>query len=183
MNPTTPSLDSRSCPFCAESINPTARVCPRCRQWLTWRSFRHPKVAATLVAVAWTLYIGFLGVVILRVASRFFDSPPYYTDTPGALQVLEPRMNWVQTKEGLRIFVAGILTNTSPTHWTGVQLECRFFNAAGTMVDAANPLANLPVRSHDDTAFRVSIWPAASTNEYGSFQVRVSTARNTHNTF
>ena len=97
--------------------------------------------------------------------------------------MLEPRINWVQTKDGLRIYMTGILTNTSPTNWTGVELECRFFDAAGTMVDAANPLVNVTIRAHDDSAFRAAIVPSVSSNEYQSFTISVSTARNTRSPF
>jgi hypothetical protein len=140
-------------------------------------------VAASLIAVAYTLCFGLIGVVVLIAFSRFWSSPPYYTDSPDALQVLEPRINWVQTKDGLRIYMTGILTNTSPTNWTGVELECRFFDAAGTMVDAANPLVNVTIRAHDDSAFRAAIVPSVSSNEYQSFTISVSTARNTRSPF
>ena len=48
-------------------------------------------------------------------------------------------MNWAQTKDGLRIYLTGILTNQSPVAWKDVEFECRFYDANGVMVDAANP--------------------------------------------
>jgi len=41
-----------------------------------------------------------------------------------SLQVVESRMNWVQTRDGLRIFVTGIITNRSQVAWRGVEFEC-----------------------------------------------------------
>ncbi len=137
MNP----YGNRICPFCAEPIQPAAKVCPRCRQWLTMRSLRNPAIllwthGGLLAAVS--IAMGFL---ILRTMDRLQNPKPYYTDFPRALRVVESRMAWAQTKDGLRIYLTGILTNHSPVAWSGIEFDCRFFDAKGVMVDAANARA------------------------------------------
>ena len=52
------------------------------------------------------------------------------------------------------------------------------------MVDAANARGGyLTVRGNDDSAFRVAVVPGGVSNDYQSFQIQVSTARNTKSLF
>jgi hypothetical protein len=94
-----------------------------------------------------------------------------------SLQVVKSRMNWAHTRDGTRIFVVGVLTNTSPVHWRGVEFDCRFFNTNGVMVDASTDYSRVTVCPQEAAAFRVSVAPTASTNDYASFAVSVSHAR------
>ena len=79
---------------------------------------------------------------------------------------------------GLRIFIAGVLTNDCPVAWKSAEFDCRFYNANGIMVDASTGYGGATVRPYDDAAFRVSIIPTAPTNDYASFKVSVGHARN-----
>ncbi|MGD0536804.1 MAG: FxLYD domain-containing protein [Verrucomicrobiota bacterium] len=96
---------------------------------------------------------------------------------PGSLQVLQSRLNWVETKDGLRIFLTGTVTNQSSEAWHDVEFDCRFLDANGVMVDAANARSRFTALPHDDAAFRVVIAPARATNDYASFKVGVGSAR------
>lgn len=175
--------NSRICPFCAESINLVAKLCPRCRQWLTIRSLRNPAVFiwlhGGLLAAVWIV----MGFWFLRAMNRLENPKPYYSAFPQALRVVESRMNWAQTKDGQRIYLTGILTNQSPVAWRGIEFDCRFYNSAGVMVDAANARASLTIQPNDDSAFRAVVIPGCATNDYGSYKLLVSTARNAKGLF
>jgi hypothetical protein len=178
MNPSTPSDATRTCPCCAETIRATARVCPRCRQWLSWRSIRHPFVSASVLTVASAAFFLVVAFGLLRTFHRLLNGPPYYAEFLGSLRVLESRLNWVQTQQGPRIYVTGLLTNSSPIAWKEVELECRFYDSASNLVDAANARSFLTIHAHDDAAFRATVVPGVSSNQHGSFRISVSTARN-----
>jgi predicted nucleic acid-binding Zn ribbon protein len=183
MSATPTTEPTRTCPFCAETISAAAKLCPRCRQWLSWHSLRNPAVSASVMGC--TVLVCFFVMVwaILRTLDHAFNPPPYYTEFPNALQILESRMNWVSTKDGPRIYVTGTLTNQSPLAWTSLEFDCRFFDAQGRMVDAANARGGLTIRSNDDSAFRAVVLPATDSNEYRAFKISVSTARNTKGRF
>jgi len=183
MDPVASNPTTRACPFCAEAVNAAAKVCPRCRQWLSIRSFRNPAVNLPLVFIALTTLWLALGLALYKAVSRLWNPPPYYTDSLGSLQVLESRMNWVQTKEGPYIYVTGVLTNISPIAWKDVEFECRFYDAASNMVDAANARSHITIHANDDSAFRATVVPGVSSNEYRSFRISVSTARNWKSVF
>ena len=177
------TASNRTCPYCAENIKREAKVCPRCRQWLTLRSIRNPAVAAWAYGFPHLVMYAVLGMFILVTMNRFFNPKPDYTAFVNSLRVLESRMNWAQTSNGTRIYITGILTNQSDFAWRDIELECRFFDASGQLVDAAHPHAGLTIQPHDDSAFRAAVTPTGTTNDYTSFRVSVSTARNTKSLF
>ena len=175
--------EKRTCPYCAEVIRPEAKVCPRCRQWLTYKSFRHPLVALLVHAVPMlALCLGTTMAVFAKI-DDWQNPKPHYSEFPDALKIVESRMNWAQTPDGLYIYLTGVLTNTSPVQWKNVEFDCRFFDAHGAMVDAGNGRGRFTIGARDDSAFRVSIGPTAPTNDYVSFKIAVSDARNAKSAF
>ncbi|HZR21410.1 MAG TPA: FxLYD domain-containing protein [Verrucomicrobiae bacterium] len=173
----------RICPFCAETIKREAKVCPRCRQWLTLRSLRNPAIAVWVYGLPHLMMYAVLSMTLLTIINRFQNPKPDYSDFLNSVRVLESRMNCVQTSTGTYIYITGILTNQSEIGWKDIELECRFFDQKGALLDAAHPHEAVTVQPHDDTAFRVTVTPARATNDYASFRLVVTTARNTKGLF
>jgi hypothetical protein len=170
--------EKRACPYCIETISVKAKLCPRCRQWLTLRSFRHPLVMAFSHGLP-LLAMGLAAPWMLFSWMEQFENPkPYYSDLPGSIRIQESHMNWAQTRDGLRLFVAGVLTNTSPMFWRDLEFDCRFFNARGAMIDADTGYGHVSVEPYAEVAFRVSVNPTGLTNQYATYQISVSHARN-----
>lgn len=183
MNIPPPSESHRRCPFCAESVFTIARVCPHCRQWLTWRSLRHPGVSMLIGGIPALVAVVVLGSFFARSIETLFRPRPFYSEVPGALEVLQSQFNWVETEKGPRLYVTGILTNHSTIGWKDVEFECRFFDANQVMVDAEYRPGWVTVEAGDDSAFRLVVEPARSREDYHSVQVSVTTARNAHRAF
>lgn len=168
----------RICPFCAETIEAKAKVCPHCRQWLTWKSFRHPLVSMLVHFVPATAVWVALIAVMFSSLDHMQNPKPYYSEFPNTLKILESQMNWVQTEKGLRVYITGVLTNTSPVAWRDAEFDCRFFDSHGVMLDADTGRGNVTILPYDDAAFRIGIVPTAPTNGYESFKIFVGNARN-----
>jgi predicted nucleic acid-binding Zn ribbon protein len=179
MTPPPDHNSSRTCPFCAETIKPAAKVCPRCRQWLTLRSIRNPAIAIWVFGLPHLAIYICLAVLVLTFLNRIENPRPNYTEYLNSLHVLESHMNWAGTGSDLRLYITGILTNQSAVAWRDIELQCRFFDANGLLIDAAHPRAGLTIQPHDDAAFRAVVTPSRATNDYASFKATVSTARNT----
>ncbi len=174
----------RACPYCNELISLEAKVCPRCRQWLTWRSLRNPLAQSLFVVLPLMLGCGALLVLAANRFQRVFLPRPFYSEVPGALAVRESWLNWVETTNGPRIYVTGILTNRSDLRWRDIEFECRFADSSGRMVDAAHGRTFMTVPARDDAAFRVAVTPGRpSSADYHSHEVRVTTARSSHSAF
>lgn len=183
MNTPPLSESHRRCPFCAESVSTAARVCPHCRQWLTWRSLRHPGVSMLVGGILALVAVVVLGGLFARSIEALFQPRPFYSEVAGALEVLQSHLNWVETEKGPRLYVTGILTNHSPFGWKNVEFECRFFDVNQVMVDAEHRVGWFTIEAGDETAFRVVVEPARPQVNYHSVQVTVVTARNIHSTF
>jgi len=65
------TASSRICPFCAESIKNEAKVCPRCRQWLTLRSIRNPAITVWVYGLSHLVIYALLGMLILTALDEF----------------------------------------------------------------------------------------------------------------
>jgi hypothetical protein len=91
---------TRTCPYCAETIKHAAKVCPRCRQWLTLRSMRSPAVYLWVVGLPHLVTYALLLMALLTYGSRWQHPKPEYTDFVDSLRVVESRMNWAQAKDG-----------------------------------------------------------------------------------
>lgn len=168
----------KKCPFCTETIPSAAKICPRCRQWLSFRSFRNPFVAVALIFLPMVFCFVVMGAAVLRQMQKIANPPPYYSDYHGAIEVLDAKMNWAQTSEGLRLYITGMITNRSALVWRRPEFECRLFNSKKQMIDAATVNGYLTISPRSDAAFRVSIQPVAYSNEYDSFKISVSSAYN-----
>lgn len=125
--------------------------------------------------IASVILLGYWSLIRLQ---KVLNPPPYYSDFQGSIQILESKMKWSETSEGPRLFLTGIITNRSQMGWTRPEFECRFFNSKKELIDAANGIAYLTIQPGNDSAFRVSIKPLLSSNEYDSFRISLSTAYN-----
>jgi hypothetical protein len=164
----------KQCPFCAEYIKAAAKVCPRCRQWLSMRSFRHPLVGTTMGLVLLMLTAaGFLGMM-----HRLVISPPNYTDSPAALQIIQSQMFFKDATNGPHIYITGILSNQSQTAWRDIEFECRFWGTNGDLTDAYNARCAMTILPNDDGAFRVAVIPIKDAGDYANMKLTVSNAKN-----
>lgn len=170
------SQENKTCPYCAEIIRAAAKRCPRCRIWLSFRSLRHPLVGFVLIlpltAAYWLMGYGFMNHF-----QKMMNPPPFYSDFPESVKVLESKMNWAQTTDGRFLFVTGIVTNQSSAAWRELEFDVRFFNSTGQMIDAANGRGYFTILPGSDSAFRLSVKPLLSSNDYSSFRISVSNAR------
>jgi len=163
-----------TCRFCAEPIQAAAKICPHCRQWLTYRSFRNPLILFQFHSIPLlALYFLLLPSMLDRM-----NPGPYYAEFPDSLQVASSRLTWLQTSNVYRMYFTGILTNHSQVAWKDIQFECRFFDHNGSMVDAVHPSSFFMIQSCDDAAFSFTVKPSLPTNEYASYKISVNSAHN-----
>lgn len=117
-------------------------------------------------------------VFVMGIFNRSINPPPYYVDSPSALQITQSQMFFRDTTNGPRIYITGMLTNQSPVAWRDLEFECRFFGTNGNLTDAYPARSHMTVLANDDAAFRISVSPFKERQEYATFKVFLTDARN-----
>ena len=164
---------NRACPYCAEEVSANAKICPHCRQWLSVHSLRNPTVFLAMVCS--------LGLVCIVSCLLFFrqimnpgkDFSPYRE----SIYVVESRMNFQSDEKEPSVNVVVVLTNRSEFAWKDVQMDLRFYNAAGTMIDAMPYWNRGEIYPNGELAFRIKNHPSHALGEYDSYKIFVRSAR------
>lgn len=174
---------NRVCPFCDETIRAAARVCPRCRQPLSFRTLRHPVTGILALTLPATAII----IVIMTLFTIKFDGTinprPYFDEQPQSLKLTASHMNWVHFTNEERIYLLGTITNQSEVPWKDVELNYCFFDGSGNLIEAGNASTGCNILPHDEAAFRISVRTLQPTNEYQSFKLSISSARSSRTIF
>jgi predicted nucleic acid-binding Zn ribbon protein len=169
--------DTKTCPYCAEPIPGAAKVCPRCRQWLTLWSTRNPNMTIFIFGLPFAIVLlVFVAIVIARV-DRIVNPRPFYTDVAQPLHIVRSEMHFTQSFTESRIQLLGVVTNQSSIVWKDPLFECRFFNGDGKLIDVAHMHDYYTtILPNNDCAFSLRARPNRDTNEYSSYQLTVTTA-------
>ena len=75
-------MEKRTCPFCAETINAEAKLCPHCHQWLKMRSCRHPLFNLLVLGIPMVLVFVFGALAVFSRLDRMMNPKPYYSEFP-----------------------------------------------------------------------------------------------------
>ena len=166
-------VDLKTCPHCAEQIKAAARVCPRCRQWLTFFSLRNPAFlnVACLLCVLVTSIVFYL--FIERISNSGVDFSPYRD----GILVKESRMNFATGGEQDSVRVVGVLTNETAVGWKNIQLDVRFFDKTGTLIDARTYPDGARIYAHSESSFQINLRPSRAFADYDSYKIYVRAAR------
>jgi hypothetical protein len=164
----------RVCPYCAEQIKIAAKACPRCRNWLTALSLRNPSAAAALMIFSLIAFEIAFVIFVQRMLNTGADFSGY-RDT---LSVTESRMSFGKLQDGTPVInVVAVITNVSDVAWKNLQIDSRFFNNTGTLIDARPYQIGSTILPHSDMAVRITTKPLRDLTEYESQKVYVRAAR------
>lgn len=166
--------ETKICPLCAETIKAAARVCPFCRwkqrRFELWRQ----ELALALVLVLLT------GMAILVMVWIETDDTEVggrrFSRHRGDLAVMSPSLQAANGKP--EFWMTGVITNRSERPWRVHQLEVRFLDAQGGLLDVrhANVKDLFIIQPHRDHAFRVGLGELVFTNSVVTHDVRVQFA-------
>ena len=117
------------------------------------------------------MLIGIVG--FLNAAHQLMNPGREYSPYRDSISVLETRINFKPDEYGDCIYVVVVLTNKCEFSWKNPQLDIRFYNKAGTLIDANANAAGGLIQSFGDMAVRVKCRPCHPFSEYDSCKVFV----------
>jgi hypothetical protein len=165
---------TKVCPLCAETIKSAAQVCPFCRakqvRYALWRQELTVAVPTAVLVIVALLVMYWIVPDEEGVGGRNFSGHQ------GDLVVLSSLLERGRTKPDF--WLTGVLSNRGDHPWRVHELEVRFRNERGDLLDVIHPSVEelLVVQSHQEHGFRVSLGPLAFTNSGVTRQVRVQVA-------
>jgi hypothetical protein len=165
---------TKVCPFCAETIKVAAKVCPFCRS----KQVRHALLRQELLFGVPVLVVIVTTIVVISwlvpdekgVGGRSFDG--HRSD----LIVLSTSLDRTGTKPD--IWLTGIVTNRGEYPWRVHELEVRFLDERGNLLDVSHPDVKdlFVVQPRQKHGFRVELNRLVFTNNNVAHQVRVQMA-------
>jgi hypothetical protein len=171
----------KTCRYCAEQIKATARICPRCRQWLSVFSCRNP---AVLVGTT-SLFYFLMFAVLIEGIHKMFD--PGIDFLPYRDQVSVAESNFIfgtnVLNKQLYVGIVAVVTNQSDKAWSGVELEARYFDKSGKLIDVGHGNYIWTLYPKSDGAVRVTSGNLHPLADYASYKIYVGSARDAHARF
>jgi hypothetical protein len=127
------------------------------------------------------LLIFIVGVLafVQRILKPGVDFSPYRD----SISIIESRMNLQDDDKKPMVNVVVIVTNKSEVAWKDVQTEVRYFDKAGTLIDAGTGWGHGVIYPHGDMAFRIGTQPSHPLSEYDSYKIYVRAARDARSHF
>ena len=164
---------TKTCPYCAEPVKNTAKICPHCRQWLTALSFRNPAVLVVVIYFCiLILIVGFL-MFLGRLLNPGINFMPYRD----GISIVDSRMNIQDEGKDSSVHVVAVITNQTDIAWKQVQLDVRFFDRTGELIDGRMYLDSSIILPHGESAFRINTKPSHPLSDYVSYKIFVRYAR------
>jgi hypothetical protein len=172
--------NAKTCRYCGEQVKAIAKVCPRCRQWLSPFSFRNPGILIGLTCIWCFLLLVFFVIGLHKMINPGMDFAPYRNQ----ISVVESHMFFGTNMQAAPFTsVVTLITNQSDKEWKGIELEARFFDKTGALIDVGRGEYYETLYPKTDGAIRINASMLRAVTNYDSYKIYVGGARDVHSRF
>lgn len=162
----------KSCNMCFELIDSRARKCPYCHHWQNklYGFFFHPAIAVLPFALVFLI-----GPVMMKI---MFDPGKSFEKYKELVKITNTNLTFGQTDCGPNLVVLGTFKNNSDVTWKDLQLEVRFFDKEGKLIDTGQKNEySFVLQAKSEAPFKVSLKKEFPTEKYVSHSIKVLTAK------
>lgn len=167
----------KTCRYCGEQIKVAAKICPRCRQWLSLLSWRNPVLLFGSVCL-WCLSL----FVVLTVSfHRMLDPGTDFSPYRNQITVADSRMIF-----GTNMYnkpfaaVVAVVTNQSDMPWKEVEFQARFFDKTGALIDVGRGEYYPTLYPGTDGAIWINTGMLRPFADYASYRIYIGSAEDSH---
>ena len=94
-----------------------------------------------------------------------------------SLSVVASRMNFGTADNKPMVYVICVITNKTDMAWKDLEVDARFFNKTGTLIDAHTYHDSSTILPHDEMALRMGTTPFDSLSDYETYKIYIRSAR------
>jgi hypothetical protein len=158
------------CRSCRQPIDPAAKKCPHCHQlqgparFLPW-----------LPLVFLLAFVPYLWFSVSSIG-RFDRQKEPFSAHRSEFAFADTSMNFNPDQRCPSVSVVGRVNNNGDIPWRGLQIEVRYFDQQGKLVDTATQTVYGTVPAHDEAAFTAKSDATLPKDSYAKFEVRVRDA-------
>ncbi len=163
---------TKLCKMCCKEIPDKARKCPYCHYWQN--KFSIYVWGPALPIIIFLLPFAF----IMYMLENTFDKGEDFTPYRNQITVTNSELEFGEKKSGETVAVIGTMSNKSPVPWKDVQIEVRFYDSNGKMIDSEQQ-KDYPfeISADGNAAFKVSTLREFPKEQYVKYGVSIISAR------
>lgn len=119
------------------------------------------------------VFVGAVAILFL-----LFSGERKFVPSRDRIEVLSSQLGIDVSEERTNVVVSGVLSNATSYSWIIGDLEMRFYDKDGKIMDVmwATDDAHSRVLAHGEQSFHVSVFNSSSIPAYATYNVRVSSA-------
>ena len=170
---------TKECKICYQEIDERAKKCPYCRHWQQkWHLVvSHPVTATTLMLL---VVMGFYGLLMVGILPGGEDFAAYRDQ----FAVSESEMLFGEVDGESTVSVVGVVLNRSDITWEHIEIEVRFFDPEGKLIDTAGDMDVFDtIAAGGEKSFKAMVEPHLPKEQYASYKVLVRSAKDARRRF
>lgn len=162
-------METTRCPHCKAEIEPDARKCRYCREWVNWRyPLRRSAALIVLVVVVWA---GF-ALSVPGIMERGMFQAAKFWEQPESLQITEHH----SAEQGEYRVVIGTVKNVSAIPWKSITVQADYYDKQSRVVDSGKQALWEALAPGQERVFKVSVGKQGAGADYDHYRVYVAGA-------